>query len=66
MHHPSPSGTSLFSRVPPGLFGPLASPNREHYWQLLCRLFDEFFGPDAPIPPIHGLPRREVVAAIER
>lgn len=66
VHHPSPSGTSLFSRVPPGLFGPLASPNREHYWQLLCRLFDEFFGPDAPIPPLHGLPRREIVAAIER
>jgi hypothetical protein len=56
----------LFSLVPSGLFGPLASPNREHYWLLLCRLFDEFFGPDAPMPPSQGLPRREITAAIER
>ena len=56
----------LFSVVPPGLFGPLASANRAHYWQLLCRLFDEFFGPDAPLPPSIGLPRREITAAIER
>ena len=56
----------LFSLVPAGLFGPLASPNREHHWLLLCRLFDEFFGPDAPMPPSHGFPRREITAAIER
>lgn len=56
----------LFSLVPPGLFGPLASPNREHYWLILRRLFDELFGPDAPMPPSHGLPRREITAAIER
>lgn len=57
---------SLFSVVPAGIFGPLASPNREHYWSLLCRLFDEFFGPDAPVPPSHGFPRREITAAFER
>lgn len=56
----------LFSLVPPGLFGPLASPNREHYWLILCRLFDEFFGADAPMPPSHGIARREITAAIER
>ncbi|MFT3754788.1 MAG: DUF5716 family protein [Pseudoxanthomonas sp.] len=56
----------LFSVVPSGLFGPLASANRAHYWLLLCRLFDEFFGPDAPLPPSHGFARREIVAAIER
>ncbi|MDH7452318.1 DUF5716 family protein [Luteimonas composti] len=56
----------LFSVVPPGLFGPLASANRAHYWLLLCRLFEEFFGPDAPLPPSIGLPRREITAAIER
>ena len=56
----------LFSLVPSGLFGPLASPNREHYWLLLCRLFDEFFGPDAPMPPSQGIARREITAAIER
>lgn len=56
----------LFSVVPDGLFGPLASPNRLHYWQLLCRLFGEFFGPDAPMPPSLGFQRREITAAIER
>lgn len=61
------SPSALFSLVPPGLFGPLASANREHHWLLLCRLHDEFFGgPDAPVPPSHGYPRREITAAIER
>ncbi len=61
------SPPALFSLVPPGLFGPLASANREHYWLLLCRLHDEFFGgPDAPVPPSHGYPRREITGAIER
>jgi hypothetical protein len=60
------SPPALFSVVPPGLFSPLASTNREHYWLLLCRLFDEFFGPDAPPPPSHGYPRREITLAIER
>lgn len=57
---------ALFSVVPTGLFGPLASSNRQHHWQLLCLLFGEFFGPDAPLPPSIGLPRREITAAIER
>lgn len=62
----STSPPALFSVIPPGLFGPLASANREHYWLLLCRLFDEFFGPDAPPPPSHGYPRRSITSAIER
>jgi hypothetical protein len=37
-----------------------------HYWRLLCRLFDEFFGPDAPMPPSIGFQRREITSAIER
>lgn len=60
------AGSALFSVLPSGLFGPLASPNRRHYWRLLCRLFDECFGPDAPMPPSIGFPRREITAAIER
>lgn len=56
----------LFAVLPPGLFGPLASANRQHYWTLLCRLFDEFFGPDAPLPPSIGFQRRDITAAIER
>jgi hypothetical protein len=61
-----PTIPSLFRRVPSGLFGPLASANRENYWLLLCRLYDEFFGPDAPLPPSTGLPRRDITGAIER
>lgn len=61
-----PAETGLFSALPEGLFGPLASPNRRHYWRLLCRLFDECFGPDAPLPPSSGIPRREIVSAFER
>lgn len=56
----------LFALVPDGLFGPLASANRRHYWQLLGRLFDEYFGPEAPLPPSTGYLRREITAAIER
>lgn len=56
----------LFALLPAGLFGPLASTNREHYWQILYRLYDEFFGPDAPMPPSIGLQRREITSAIER
>ena len=55
----------LFSVVPPGLFAPLASANRERYWALLCRLFDQFFGPDAPLPPSTGFQRREITGALE-
>lgn len=62
----SPAETALFSVLPQGLFGPLASPNRMHYWRLLCRLFGEFFGPDAPMPPSIGFQRREITSAIER
>ncbi|MEQ1511598.1 MAG: Wadjet anti-phage system protein JetA family protein [Lysobacteraceae bacterium] len=62
----STAGTALFSMLPQGLFGPLASPNRMHYWRLLCRLFDECFGPDAPMPPSIGFQRREITAAFER
>ena len=62
----SPAEVGLFSSLPEGVFGPLASPNRRHYWRLLCRLFDEFFGPDAPLPPSTGFLRREIVSALER
>lgn len=61
-----PEPAALFAVVPSGLFGPLASPNRQHYWQILHRLFDEFFGPDAPLPPSIGYLRRDITAAIEK
>lgn len=56
----------LFVVLPTGLFAPLASANRERYWALLCRLYDEYFGPDAPLPPSIGFQRREITSAIER
>jgi len=62
----TPAEIQLFSVLPEGLFGPLASRNRKHYWRLLYRVFDEFFGPDAPLPPSGGIPRREIVSAFER
>lgn len=62
----TPDAPALFAVVPAGLFGPLAGANRERYWELLCRLFDEFFGPDAPLPPSIGFQRREITTAIER
>ena len=40
---------ALFAHLPEGLFGPLASPNRLHYWSILGRLYAEYFGPDAPL-----------------
>lgn len=62
----TPATPPLFAVLPAGLFGPLAGANRERYWELLCRLFEEFFGPDAPLPPSIGFQRREITAAIER
>ena len=56
----------LFEVVPAGIFGPLASSNRQHHWALLCRLYEEFFGPDAPLAPPVGFQRREITAAIAR
>lgn len=55
----------LFAVVPAGLFAPLAGANRERYWELLCRLFEQFFGPDAPLPPSTGFQRREITGALE-
>jgi hypothetical protein len=56
----------LFQRLPPRLFGPLAAPNRERYWSLLCRLHMRRFGPDAPLPPSEGYIVRDIILDIER
>lgn len=58
--------TSLFERVPSGLFGPLASPNHSRYWDLLLRLYDQFFGPDATPPEGEGYLQRSITLEIER
>lgn len=56
----------IFDRLPADLFRPLASENRERMWELLVRLHDVFFGPDATLPPEDGFPHRTVTLEIER
>lgn len=60
------SGPGLFDRLPGGLFSPLASPNHERYWNLLLRLYDRFFGPEAAPPEGDGYLQRSVTLEIER
>lgn len=59
------AATLLFERLPDQLFRPLASANRQQYWALLCALHERRFGPDAPLPPSHGFPTREIIQDIE-
>ena len=54
----------LFRRISDRLFGPLASPNRMRYWELLCALHGKRFGPDAPLPPGAGFLMAEIVQDI--
>lgn len=54
----------LLKRVPDRLFGPLASPNRSRYWELLCALHAKRFGPDAPLPPSTGFLMAEIIQDI--
>lgn len=56
---------SLFARLPGKLFAPLSSPNKERYWAILCKLYENRFGPEAPLPPSKGYTYREIVADIE-
>lgn len=58
--------TGLFDRLPAGLFAPLASPNHSRYWDLLLRLYDQFFGPDASPPEGEGFTQRSLTLEIER
>ena len=58
--------TGLFDRLPAGLFAPLASQNHSRYWDLLLRLHDQFFGPDAAPPEGEGYTQRSLTLEIER
>jgi hypothetical protein len=60
------SSLGIFDRLPVDLFRPLASENRERMWELLVRLHDVFFGPDATLPPEDGFPHRTITLEIER
>lgn len=60
------AGAELFDRIPAGLFRPLASPNRKRYWNLLLRLYDRFFGPEATPAEGDGYIQRSITLEIER
>lgn len=62
-HEPTP--ISLYDRLPSDLFGPLASPNRRLYWDLLLRLQNQFFGPEAAQVAGEGFRHRTVTLEIE-
>lgn len=55
----------LFDRLPERLFGPLASQNKQAYWAILCALYENRFGPNAPLPPSHGYTHRDITQDIE-
>ena len=59
------AATLLFERLPDRLFAPLSSANRHRYWAILCRLHQNRFGPDAPLPPSQGFTVREIVQEVE-
>ena len=59
------SPRSLMDVLPPDLFRPLSSANREHNWRLLTFLYDRFFGMEADFPPAAGWTRRDIQSAIE-
>jgi hypothetical protein len=64
INNPTTAPSLLFERLPERLFSPLASQNRHRYWALLCRLYQKRFGPDAPLPPSTGYPKKTIVQDI--
>lgn len=55
----------LFDRLPAELFQPLGSANRRLYWDLLLRLQDQFFGPEAIPAAGDGFRHRTITLEIE-
>ena len=60
------NAVGLFDRLPKEIFRPLASENRQRMWDLLVRLHDAFFGPDAAQAAVPEFPRRQITLEIER
>ena len=57
---------SLFDRVPPLTFAPLAAPRHDQYWDLLVHLYDARFGPDATPAEGDGFSQRAITMEIEK
>lgn len=61
----TPNHPPLFDRLPYGLFQPLGSHNRKSYWEIIVRLYTEYFSEEADIPEL-GYQRHDIVVPIER
>lgn len=57
---------SLFDRVPPLTFAPLAVLRHGQYWDLLLHLYDARFGPDATPAEGDGFSQRAITLEIEK
>jgi len=57
---------NLFDRLPANLFGPLNGKNQRRTWDLLVRLSEHYFGPDAVPTHADGYLHEEITKEIER
>lgn len=57
---------NLFERLPPNIFGPLTGKNQRRTWDLLVRLSEHYFGPDAVPTHADGYLHEEITKEIER
>lgn len=57
---------NLFDRIPSGIFHALTGKNNRRAWNLLERLYDQYFGPDAVPDYPEGYLRDKLVKEIER
>lgn len=58
--------SNLFDRVPIDIFRPLVGQNQRRMWELLERIYNLFFGPDAIPPQDDGFLQRDLTIEIER
>jgi|APLak6261684236_1056157.scaffolds.fasta_scaffold00483_2 hypothetical protein len=58
--------SNLFDRVPADIFRPLVGQNQRRMWELLERLYNVLFGPDAIPPQEDGFLQRDLTIEIER
>ncbi|WP_435626577.1 Wadjet anti-phage system protein JetA family protein [Candidatus Ferrigenium straubiae] len=57
---------NLFDRIPIGLFSALTGKNNRRAWNLIVRLYDQYFGPDAVPDYAEGYLHEKVIKEIER
>lgn len=57
---------NLFDRIPSGVFNALTGKNNRRAWDLIVRLYDQYFGPDAIPDYPEGYLRDRLVKEIER